>query len=140
MPDLSWAKTVQLVHERANYCCEYCQTCQKIIGQAMHVEHINPNGGNELDNLCLACATCNLSKAQATAAIDPETGKEVQLFNPRRQQWSEHFLWIDRGIQLQGLTPVGRATIERFGMNLERLIVARSLWIKTGAHPPGITT
>ncbi|KAB2834856.1 MAG: hypothetical protein F9K48_05450 [Candidatus Brocadia sp.] len=34
----SWAATVRLVHERANYCCEYCQTSQEIIGQAMHVE------------------------------------------------------------------------------------------------------
>jgi IS1 family transposase len=40
--DLSWAATVRLVHERAGFCCEYCQTCQEIIGQAMHVEHFDP--------------------------------------------------------------------------------------------------
>ena len=136
MRELSWAKTRQLVYERANNCCEYCQTCQAIIGQAMHVEHIIPDGGNDLENLCLACATCNLSKAQAIAVHDSETNQQVPLFNPRKQQWSDHFRWIDRGTRVQGLTPVGRVTIERLRMNLERLIIARSLWARAGAHPP----
>jgi hypothetical protein len=91
---------VQLVHERAKFCCEYCQTCQLIIGQAMHVEHIIPDGGDILDNLCLSCATCNLSKAKATAAPDPVTGQTISLFNPRTQIWSEHFRWIEDGIRI----------------------------------------
>jgi len=39
----------------------------------MHVDHINPDGNDILENLCLACGNCNLSKAQATAALDPTT-------------------------------------------------------------------
>ena len=91
MSNLSWAQTVRLVHERAKECCEYCRTCQRVSGQAMHVEHIDPLGGDHPNNLCLACASCNLSNAQATTALDPETGIEVQLFNPRQQRWLEHF-------------------------------------------------
>ena len=61
----------------------------------MHVEHINPGGGDNLDNLCLACPNCNLSKATSTSAVDPETGKEVALFNPRIQTLNNHFEWAD---------------------------------------------
>jgi hypothetical protein len=136
MSELSWAAIVRLVHDRARNCCEYCQTRQATIGQALHVEHIDPRGGNDLENLCLACPTCNLSKATATAGLDPETKETVTLFNPRTQNWREHFRWIDGGRRVQGLTPTGRATVERLRMNQDRVIVARALWVKANWHPP----
>jgi hypothetical protein len=61
MNDLSWNATKKLAYERAQGCCEYCQTSEANIGQAMHVEHIDPASGDILDNLCLSCANCNLS-------------------------------------------------------------------------------
>ena len=73
MSSLSWAETARRVHDRAAFQCEYCQTGQRVTGQAMHVEHIKPGGGDNLENLALAGATCNLSKARATSAPDPET-------------------------------------------------------------------
>jgi hypothetical protein len=136
MNKLSWAETVCRVHERAAYHCEYCQTAQRIIGQAMHVEHINPDGGDDLDNLCLSCPTCNLSKAKVTSAADPETGETTALFNPRQQAWSEHFMWIENGKVVQGLTATGRATLARMRMNLPRLIEAHSIWVYSRDHPP----
>jgi hypothetical protein len=136
MSKLSWAATVRLVHERADYCCEYCQTCQSIIGQAMHVEHIDPNGNDQLDNLCLSCATCNMSKAKATTALDPESNTITSLFNPRKQNWRDHFAWVDGGLRIIGLTSVGRATVLRLKMNIDRIVIARSYWIKAGNHPP----
>lgn len=139
MSELSWAATVRLVHERANYCCEYCQTSQEIIGQAMHVEHINPNGSDNLENLCLSCASCNLSKAKAVSAPDPESGEIVLLFHPRVQLWLEHFIWLEGGLRLKGLTPIGRATIERLKINLDRIVNARAYWIKAGGHPPKLS-
>jgi 5-methylcytosine-specific restriction endonuclease McrA len=136
MSDLSWAETVRRVHERAAYQCEYCQTGQRVTGQAMHVEHINPNGGDDLDNLCLSCASCNLSKARVTSAADPETGEVVPLFNPRTQMWTEHFEWTPDGAVIRGLSPVGRATVVRLRMNLTRLVEARKVWARSGEHPP----
>jgi 5-methylcytosine-specific restriction endonuclease McrA len=85
MSNVPWAAIVRPVHERARHCCEYCQTCQDIMGQAMHVEHIDPNGGDDPENVCLACPTCNLSTSTATSALDPITGTTVPLFHPRRQ-------------------------------------------------------
>jgi hypothetical protein len=102
----------------------------------MHVEHIQPDGGDSLDNLCLSCANCNLSKAKVITALDPETSEIVPLFNPRTQKWIEHFRWIDNGQRLAGLTPIGRATVERLKINQERIVTSRLLWIEAGYHPP----
>ena len=134
---LSWAATVRLVYQRAGNCCEYCYTCQRVTGQPMHVDHIVPGAGDHPDNLALACASCNLTKGDTTEALDPLTNQRVPLFNPRSQRWSEHFIWVDRGCRIEGLTPTGRATIERFAMNQDRMVFARSLWIRAQVHPPG---
>ena len=104
----------------------------------MHVEHIDPKGGNQPDNLCLSCSSCNLSKAKAISATDPLSGAIIPLFNPRTQNWSEHFEWTQDGMRLVGLTPVGRATIIRLKMNIPRIIEARSTWVRAGVHPPKI--
>ncbi len=102
----------------------------------MHLDHINPDGGDELDNLCLSCANCNQSKLRATSAVDPETGERVSLFNPRIQHWSEHFEWMLDGIVLRGLTPTGRATIQRLKINRDRMLSTRINWVFFGLHPP----
>ncbi|MBC7811256.1 MAG: HNH endonuclease [Burkholderiales bacterium] len=136
MSKLSWAATKRLVYERADGCCEYCQSCDYNTGQAMHIEHILPNGSNHLDNLCLSCSSCNLSKAVATSARDSETGEVSPFFNPRIEKWNEHFEWIEDGLRLHGKTPTGRVTIVRLKMNQERLVKARRNWITSGNHPP----
>jgi hypothetical protein len=103
----------------------------------MHIEHINPDGGDALDNLCLSCSSCNLSKATATSARDTESDEQTPLFNPRTQIWNQHFAWIDGGLRLRGKTAEGRVTIIRLKMNQQRLIRARQNWITAGNHPPG---
>jgi hypothetical protein len=105
------------------------------MGQAMHIEHINPAGGDHLDNLCLACPNCNLSKATAVTAVDPQTGEEVPLFNPRSQLWHEHFEWEDAYAVVRGITPIGRATVSRFKMNRFRIVLTRKRWVQAGLHP-----
>jgi hypothetical protein len=102
----------------------------------MHVEHIDPQGGDGLENLCLSCSSCNLSKAKAVSARDELTGTLVPLFQPRSQVWTEHFQWIQAGTVIVGLTPVGRATVLRLKMNQARLIEARKVWVRAGVHPP----
>lgn len=135
MAKLSWQNIKQMVYERASGCCEYCQTCEANIGQAMHTEHINPEHGDGLENLCLSCPNCNLSKAATTTALDPETKQEVPLFDPREQKWADHFCWIENDTQIQGITSVGRATVTRFKMNRPRIVLARQRWVQAGFHP-----
>lgn len=135
MANQSWQTIKKFVFSRADRCCEYCQTCQINIGQTLHVEHINPNGGDHPDNLCSACPNCNLSKAAATRAADPESNQEVPLFNPRLQKWLGHFEWIENHTQIRGLTPSGRATVARLKMNRPRIVLARQRWVQAGLHP-----
>ncbi|MAS36915.1 MAG: HNH endonuclease [Anaerolineaceae bacterium] len=136
MNELSWNTLRRLVYERANGCCEYCLTSEANSGQTMHVDHIDPHGDDMLDNLCLACWNCNTSKQQSITATDPETQQTVSLFNPRTDQWSAHFKWLDDGVILQGSTPVGRATVERLKMNRPAIMIARKRWVDGGYHPP----
>lgn len=128
----------QQVAERAKRCCEYCHAQEDIV-LYLEVDHIVPtsaSGETTLKNLCFACKLCNGSKHKAQTAIDPETGEEVLLFNPRTQTWAEHFAWSGDAAMLIGLTPIGRATILRLKINSERRVRARKRWVKVGWHPP----
>lgn len=102
----------------------------------MQIDHIDPQGEDELDNLCLACANCNGSKHKATTALAPVTKAVVPLFNPRIQLWTDHFEWIEGATQIRGLTPTGRATVVRLQVNRPKMISARLRWVQNGYHPP----
>ncbi len=128
----------QQVIERARERCEYCQT-QQIIVVAMEIDHIVPEstgGETNLDNLCLACVGCNGFKLDFQIGIDPDTEKESPLFNPRTQNWHEHFKWNDDGLNIIGLTATGRATVVRLRMNRDAVVNSRRRWVEAGWHPP----
>jgi hypothetical protein len=135
MVEQSWQMVKAVVRERAKGCCEYCQTAEINIGQVLHIEHIIPDGGDTLENLCLACPNCNLSKAAATTAVDPETNNQLPLFDPRQQRWSDHFAWAEDFAQIIGLSGTGRATVNRLKMNRPRIVLARQRWVQAGLHP-----
>lgn len=127
------------VRERARHRCEYCRTSEWLSGQRHEIDHIFPRaagGEGTFENLCLACATCNGFKTDRTHASDPETGESVRLFNPRTQTWRNHFSWDAEGIQIIGLTPCGRATIDALKMNLPLILSARAIWVGVHRHPP----
>jgi hypothetical protein len=126
-----------LVKTRAAGRCEYCHAPQ-LIGQAFHLDHIIPRaagGATSAQNLCMACSHCNIAKAGRVAAVDPVTGEQVLLFNPRRDQWDEHFRWSADWARLLGRTPVGRATVTALTMNAPLLRRARPFWRVTGLIP-----
>jgi hypothetical protein len=58
------------------------------------------------------------------------------LFHPREHQWLEHFsahvaTLIPLGIEIRGLTAVGRATVRVLGLNEEmRQMVRYELWLE----------
>lgn len=137
MAYISEALRAQIV-ERAKGRCEYCQTQQAIV-IAMEIDHIVPEvagGITESDNLCLACIHCNSRKRDFKNGLDPESGEFAPRFNPRTQNWSEHFLWDAGGTLIVGRTPTGRATIERLKMNRDLVVRARERWVRAGWHPP----
>ena len=118
--------------------CAYCHTAEYLTVAIFEIEHIVPlaeNGRTIQQNLCLACPTCNRYKWVRQQALDPETGQQVALFHPQRDQWSNHFMWNETATELIGLTPIGRATIVALKMNRPQLIRVRRLWVKLGEHP-----
>jgi len=79
---------------------------------------------------------CNNYKGTQTQAPDPASGERVPLFNPRTQNWHEHFRWSDDGTEISGLTPTGRATVVALKLNRSPLLRARRRWVKASWHPP----
>jgi hypothetical protein len=116
------------VRERAGHRCEYCHLRQEDSPLAsLHIEHVIPRvhgGGEDLDNLALACIDCNLHKGPNLTGIDPETGETTALFHPRHHRWEDHFEW--HGVSLFGKTPIGRTTIRVLDMNSEDRLTLRS--------------
>src|SRR5437764_5997310 len=91
----------------AGYRCGYCLTAEAIVGTPMEVDHLIPEvlgGLTEEDNLWLACSACNDHKSDRIAALDAVTSAIVRLFDPRHQNWSEHFRWTSEGDRILGLT------------------------------------
>jgi hypothetical protein len=72
-------------------------------------------GPSTAENLALACGYCNLHKGPNIASLDPHTGALVPLYDPRRDQWSDHFAWDNTLVV--GKTPIARATLELLGVN-----------------------
>ena len=106
-------------------------------GATFHVEHIVPvhRGGNdEFENLAWACPGCNLYKSDRVDAPDPQTGEIVRLFNPRTDQWSDHFDWNQ--YEIMPLTAVGRATLRVLRLNAARRILIRQAEELFALFPP----
>jgi hypothetical protein len=120
--------------------CGYCLSPQHLVMGRLEIEHFVPlsqQGTNDESNLWLACSLCNRAKGDRVEAIDPETKQVVPLFNPRSQVWSEHFCWIDAGLRIQGLTPIGRATVAALHLaDNPQALVVRGFWIQAKWHPP----
>lgn len=126
------------LEERARGRCESCHATQSVCGYRFHLEHIVPitqGGSDGAANRALACASCNLAKADRISGRDPLTGEEVTLFHPRIPLWEEHFSWSDDQHTLIGRTVTGRATIAALDMNSELRLAARPLWFAVGLLP-----
>jgi hypothetical protein len=132
------AATQQLVRDRAGHRCEYCRIHQDDEPfYRLHVEHIVPKqhgGSDDPDNLALACRHDNEHKGPNLTGIDPDTGKVVRLFHPRRQRWSRHFRFD--GAIIVGRTQCGRATVAVLALNAADRVELRSVLIDEGGFPP----
>jgi hypothetical protein len=129
----------ELVARTAGYRCGYCLTQEAVVGAPMEIEHIVPEslgGATEEENLWLACSLCNDHKGDRVAALDPETGEMIRLYDPRRQIWKAHFAWTRAGDRIVGQTPVGRATVIALHLNRPALVRSRRVWVGAGWHPP----
>jgi hypothetical protein len=105
------------VIEQAGERCEYCNLHQSSFPLvSFHVEHVvakQHGGSDQLENLCLACHWCNLFKGPNLSTL--VDGKLTRLFNPRKDNWPEHF--AEKEGQILGTTMIGIATVSLLNMN-----------------------
>ena len=130
------AELRRAVTQRALGRCEYCGLSQEGQEATFHVDHIIPvtaDGPTTTENLALACVSCSLRKAARKTVVDRQSGEEVPLYNPRREQWSDHFRWD--GIRIMGQTAIGRATVIALDMNRPLILAIRREETKLGRHP-----
>ncbi|HEY2416132.1 MAG TPA: HNH endonuclease signature motif containing protein [Pirellulaceae bacterium] len=123
----------QFVRTRADNRCEYCRLPQHAVDGVLQIEHImarQHGGGDEPENLALACDQCNLHKGPNLSAVDPDSSQVVQLFDPRRQIWIDHFYC--RGAEIAGRTAVGRATARLLNMNSRFRVKLRAVLMAIG--------
>ena len=106
-------------------------------GATFHIEHVVPRamgGLSDSSNLALACPSCNLHKGDRISVKSSVNGDVIQLFNPRLDDWNNHFEWDD--YTLVSKSEIGRVTIQAFDLNHERRIRIRRAEQLFGLFPP----
>ena len=124
------------VRIRAGGCCEYCLIHEDDAYEPHEADHIiaqQHHGETTADNLAFACWDCNRRKGPNLSSRDPENGKVVRLFDPRRHRWNQHF-HLD-GSTIVPLTSIGRATIALLRLNSPERLRVRALLHRLGRYP-----
>ena len=127
------------VATRAKFCCEYCLCQEKYSPATFSIDHIIPlsrEGNDDIENLAYSCQGCNNFKYNHLVGFDNITGQNATLYNPRTEDWDEHFMWNKDYTVLIGKTPTGRATIERLNLNRTNVTNLRRALHILGIHPP----
>lgn len=122
---------------RASHRCEYCllhQDDETIYSHEIdHVIAEKHYGPTILTNLALACFYCNRFKGSDIASIDPLHEQITPLFNPRTQNWHDHFV-LD-GPLIVPKSSAGRATARLLHMNRPKIVQRRTYLIQLDRYP-----
>jgi HNH endonuclease len=127
------------VMQRAAFCCEYCKSQDKYSPNSFTIDHIlseDLGGSSDISNLAYACFLCNRLKWHKQTAFDVVSERWVRFFNPREDNWNDHFNWSEDATLVIGTSPIGRATVEGLKLNRDKLIEYRKAIIPFGTHPP----
>lgn len=111
------------VRRRADFSCEFCGISETDVGGELTVDHFQPlsKGGDDgIDNLVYCCPRCNQYKLDFWQA----SKDEPQLWNPRTEPASAHFIELEDGT-LFPLTRVGAFSIQRLRLNRPPLVAHR---------------
>ena len=117
-----------LVMLRAGNRCEYCRVPQALSNFDFHIEHIisiQHGGESHQMNLAYCCSFCNWKKGTNLATLVGSSMELVPLYNPRVQNWFEHFKSVNGWIQ--PLTPIGEATAKLLEFNLPERVEIRAV-------------
>lgn len=123
----------QLVQQRGNARCEFCHLPEEYSFHPFQVDHIiaEKHGGRTVaENLAWSCFYCNTYKGPCISSWNEEKQDVVRLFNPRRDDWSEHFEW--NGPILVPKTDIGDGTIRVLFINHPDAVAVRRLLLEYG--------
>lgn len=126
----------ELVWKRARSRCEYCLFPAQSTEAPFQIDHIialKHGGATVAANLALSCYFCNSYKGPNIASLDPDSGRLVRLFHPRKDRWAAHFTWD--GPLLVGETGIARATIQVLWINHPVVVETRRFLIAEGVFP-----
>jgi len=124
------------VAERAGYRCEYCRLPEATAMVRFQIEHIialKHHGLTVSDNLAYACPICNANKGSDLGTVLKDSEAIVPFFNPRKQDWFEHFK-VANG-EVLPLTMIGEATVKILEFNTLERILERIELEGTGVYP-----
>ena len=107
------------VANRAQFRCEYCLFPELHFRlEVDHILSVKHGGAQTLENLAYACVYCNRYK---------------RLFNPRRQNWRDHFE-LQGGI-VRPLSLEAEATVRLLRINDLRRVAERVALQRAGIYP-----
>jgi len=124
------------VRERAGKQCEYCfmpDSEPLFPHEPDHIIALKHGGKTVSNNLAYACFECNRAKGSDIASLDPATGGLTPLYNPRTQQWTEHFRL--NGPIIEPITPEGRVTVALLRLNQAARVAIRDNLMREGRYP-----
>ena len=126
-----------MVAQRAGMRCEYCLTHVDDASFAHEVDHIlsKQHGGETIpENLAFACMICNRLKGANLTSV-ASSGEIVRLFNPRLDNWQDHFRL--EGAIIQPLSTIGEVTTRLLRLNDADRVVERLRYQGLGRYPHG---
>ena len=91
------------------------------------------DGSTEAENLAYACVYCNRSKGSDIGSISWQTNQFVRFYNPRIDQWINHFRI--EGVVIKSLSDIGEATERILGFNNPERLLERDTLQGIGRYP-----
>jgi len=126
-------KLRKLVAGRAKGHCEYCLLHESDSYSTFQVDHIislRHGGKTNPINLAYACLFCNRYKGSDVGTVLLPKHDFVRLYNPRSDNWKEHFDW--QGLEMVPLSNIGEATIKILDLNSLERIMERQILQEAG--------
>ena len=120
---------------RAEGLCEYCLIHEDDTFMGCQVDHIvsEKHGGlTDLNNLSIACTCCNRAKGSDIGSVTI-AGLFCRFFNPRIDNWSDHF--VLNGFRIVSRTDIGEVTARILEFNAIDRLLEREELARQGRYP-----